>query len=326
MSEEAGEATARLRIVFARMALAAATLTFVVIVASAFMRHSQAGLACADWPSCYGRIETADAVATPSAGVRLARVAHRIAATGVLVLVIGMLLVAWTQRPAWKREGTLAVGALAGAGALAALGIVTPGARLPAVTLGNLLGGYLMLALLAALVASASPLPGRTVTLPRAVATLRRLALAILVLTLAQAALGGTIGAQYALPACPTLGKCPGFPLNEFALSAALDAFHPLTIVDGRVVAPSGAAGVHMLHRAFGIVLAVLMLALAHRLRVVDRWIARALAALAVAVPLAGVAAIAAIPSLPLTVLHNGCAAFVVATLAAAAARLRTAT
>ena len=127
----AADPAARAHLLLARMALAAAVLTFVVIVASAFMRHAQAGLSCDDWPACYARVVAADADTTPSAGVRLARIAHRIAATGVLALVIGMLLVAWTQTPAWKREGALALCALVIAVALAVLGIATPGARLP---------------------------------------------------------------------------------------------------------------------------------------------------------------------------------------------------
>ena len=46
--------------------------------------------------------------------------------------------------------------------ALATLGIATPGARLPAVAMGNLLGGFVMLALCWRLVAS-TLLPGQTV-------------------------------------------------------------------------------------------------------------------------------------------------------------------
>ncbi len=315
------DAAARLRTLFSRTAFAAAALTFVVIVASAFMRHMQVGLACVDWPACYGRFVSAATDGAPSA-VRIVRAAHRIAATGVLALVIGMLLIAWTQRPAWKREGTLAIAALLLAAALAVLGIVTPGARLPAVTLGNLLGGYLMLAALAATAVAATTtrssapqhgwMPGTL---------LRWLALAVLVLVFAQAALGGSIGAQYALTACPTLGRCPGFPFDEFRATAALDLFRPLTIVDGRVVPPAHAATVYVIHRTLGLVVPVFTLLLARAVRSHDRRLCWLLAALALTTPLAGVAAIAAVPSLPLTVLHNGLAALLVAALAATVAR-----
>jgi len=40
-------------------------------------------------------------------------------------LVIGLPLIAWTQKPAWKREGSLALAALVVAVGLAVLGIAT---------------------------------------------------------------------------------------------------------------------------------------------------------------------------------------------------------
>lgn len=321
MSVAALDADAGLRTAFTRMALAAAALTFVVIVASAFMRHTQAGLACDDWPACYGRIEASVGVVAPSPGVRVARIAHRIAATSVLVLIIGLLLVAWTQRPAWKREGSLAVGALVVAAALAVLGVVTPGATLPMVTLGNLLGGYLMLALLCATCAAAAGSGRPAAARSSPAAPLPWIALAVLVLVFAHAALGNLIGAQYALTACRTLGKCPGFPFDDLGLTDAWNPLRPLTIVGGRVVPAEGAARLYVAHRALGIVVAIVVLALAHGLRRYDRRLARVLVAFALVAPLLGMAAIAAMPSLPLTVLHNAAAASLVATLAFVAAR-----
>ena len=315
----AADSSARLRLLFARAAVAAAALTFVVIVASAFMRHSQVGLGCDGWPACYGLFDEA-AEAAPTLAVRIVRIAHRLAATGVLALVIGLLLIAWTQRPPWKREGTLALAALALAAGLAVLGIATPGARLPAVTLGNLLGGYLLLATLAATAAAAQPALWDVAASARQ-APLRWLALAVLVFIFAQTALGGSIGAQYALPACTTLGKCMGFPFDEFRITAALDPFRPLAIVAGRVVPPPDAAGVFVIHRTLAIVAVVVTLIVAWHLRQGSRRLAGTLATLAVAAALAGIAAVAAAPSLPLTVAHNACAALLVATLAVVAVR-----
>lgn len=314
MTATEADAASRLRGVFAQMALAAVALTFVVVVASAFMRHAQAGLACADWPACYGRIAAAPDAA-PSAAVRVVRLAHRIAATGVLALTIGLLLIAWTQKPAWRAQGALALGALVIVVALAVLGIATPGAKLPAVTLGNLLGGYLLLALLAAIVVGGRPASASS-------SPVRWLALAALVVVLVQAALGGSIGAQYALTACPTLGKCPGFPFDEIRWTDALDPFRALTIVGDRVVPPSGAAGVYVIHRTLGLVVPVFALVVAYAMRR-ERRLAWTIAVLAVLAPLAGAAAVAAVPSLPLTVAHNATAALLVASLASAAAARR---
>lgn len=325
MSDGTVPAAARLRRFFVLLALAAAALTFVVIVASAFMRHTQAGLGCADWPACYARIATDSAETPPSTGVRIARIAHRIAATSVLALVVGMLLVAWTQRPVWRRERRIALAALVVTVGLAVLGIATPGTRLPAVTLGNLVGGYLMLALLAALAATATRAEAAPASSAAPAAPLRWIAFGALALAFAQAAAGGMIGAQYALTACPTLGKCEGFPFDEFRFGAAFDAWRPLVVADGRVVPPAGGAAPYVVHRAAGIVVAIVVLVLGHALRRTDRRRALALAALALAAPLAGVAAIVAVPSLPLTVLHNATAALLIAALAHVVARPATA-
>jgi cytochrome c oxidase assembly protein subunit 15 len=309
MSDAASDA--RLRSTFARLAIAAVALTLVVVVASAFLRHTQAGLGCGDWPSCYARI-AADAVVAPSEGVVYARLAHRVSATGVLVLVVGMLLVAWTQKPAWKREGALAAAALLLALALAALGVVTPGARLPAVVLGNLLGGFLILAVLASLAAASSPgMPGPAGTVPFA-----RLALA---LVLVEAALGATIGAQYALTACPTIGSCPD-PAPGGTVGA-FDILRPLVIEGGRVVPPADAATLHTVHRWLSIAATLATLGLAFALRKERPRTAFALGGLALVVPLLGAEAVVTMPSLATTVAHNAAAALLVAALAGASAR-----
>src|SRR5690606_34712305 len=91
--------------------------------------------------------------AGPEADVLVARAAHRVVASVTLLLVIAMVLASYTARPALRREGALALGLLGLALGLAVLGVVTPGSQLPAVTLGNLLGGFAMLALCARLVA-----------------------------------------------------------------------------------------------------------------------------------------------------------------------------
>jgi cytochrome c oxidase assembly protein subunit 15 len=266
-------------------------------------------------------MESAGSEAPPSSGVRAARLAHRIAATGVLALVIGVLLVAWTQKPAWKTEGALALAALVLAAGLAVLGIATPGARLPAITLGNLLGGYLMLALLCATAAATmrgnrGGAPAQSPTGP-----LRWGTLALLAFLFVQTASGGMIGAQYALPACPTLGGCTGFSMDGLLAGGALDPMRALSIVDDRVAPPAGAAGLHVIHRLFGIVAAVATLALAYAMREADRRAGRILAVLALCALLLGAAAIAGMPSLPLTVLHNATAAALIGALAYVSAR-----
>jgi len=314
MSTDAPDAGARLATLFARMTLAAAALTFVVIVASAFMRHTQAGLSCADWPACYATLPAPGADAVPSAGVHLARIAHRLAATSVLALVIGLLLIAWTQKPAWTRAGRLALMALVIAGALAVLGIATPGARVPAVTLSNLLGGYAMLAVLAATyaVTARAPSPARGA---RAVAAIA------LAMVFVQAAQGAMIGAQFASLACPSLGDCGAWTWREFLAAGTLDPLRPVAANDGHVVAPPGAAGLHVLHRLCGLAAAALVLAAAMMFRRPRPRLAGTLAAVVMMATGLGLFAASPPPALAVVVAHNAAAAILVALLAAACTR-----
>lgn len=314
------DSTVRTRRLFGRLALAAGLLTLIVIVASAFIRHTQAGLACADWPACYARIDAHAEAAAPSTGVFVARLLHRLAASGALALIIGMWLTARGLRPAFRRERTLGLAALVIAAGLAVLGIATPGAEYPAVPLGNLLGGYLMLAVLAALTGVLASPDGATPQGP-ATTSLRPLALALLALAFAQAGVGTLIGAKFALTACTELVRCPDFAGNELALGAALDPFRRLVIVDGHAVAPAGAAGIHVTHRLLGAALAAAALVLAYASRSTDRRAARLLMTLALATPLLGATAVVAMPSLAVTVLHNAAAAALIATLAYLAGR-----
>jgi cytochrome c oxidase assembly protein subunit 15 len=307
--------TERVRRVFGQLALAASAFTFVVIVASAFIRHTQAGLSCGDWPACYAPV---DANENATASVSIARIIHRIAATGALVLVGGLWLSARARGAAFLRERRLALAALVIAAALGVLGVATPGATVPAVQLGNLIGGYLMLAMLAAL-AGAAAVGDHRGTMNRAVASRRRFAVALLVLTVVQASIGGLIGTGFALTSCPDLLRCSDVVAGSAAM-VSLDPFQPLSAVNGHVVSPSDAAAFHIVHRLLAIAATGLTLLLAYVLRSRDPRACALLTALALSTPLLGIAAILAMPVLAVTVLHNAAAALLIATLAYVAA------
>ncbi|MHB8667311.1 MAG: COX15/CtaA family protein [Burkholderiales bacterium] len=179
------------------LVLAALLLVLVIITTSAYIRLSQAGFGCADWPACYDRN-----AASASAGHMLpvrpslywARALHRLAASSAGILLLLIVVLGWNA----PRVRLAAMAAVALAGFLAWLGRFTP-SDLPAVTVANLLGGMAMLALLSWLHRS-----GRGTNAGR---TLRWLALAALAL---QIALGGMIGARHAVVSCVTLPGCTG--------------------------------------------------------------------------------------------------------------------
>ena len=150
--------------------------------------------------------------------------------------------------------------------------------------------------------------------------SIRWLVFGALALLFAQAWLGGTIGAQYALTACPTVGACLSSPPDAASAAGAFDPMRALTIAKGRVVPPADSVHVHLAHRALAIVVLVAALVAAYALRRRDRDVSRLIVRLVFAAFLLGVASILAMPSLPLAVLHNATAALLIATLAVAAA------
>jgi cytochrome c oxidase assembly protein subunit 15 len=222
-------------------------LLLIVTTASAYIRLSNSGLGCADWPQCYGRL-TAGSAATPgkaateSAFVLSARLLHRIAAVAALVLVTTLAFVCFA-RPMWWPEGGAALALIALTVFLTVLGRWTTGSRLPAVTLGNLVGGFAMLALLWWLrlrSENGEGGPPRTALVPWA-------GLALLALML-QIMLGGMIGAGSASASCPTVADCDGV---WWPAPTPWQAFNPWLEPAPAALEPSSsqAAALHMAHR-----------------------------------------------------------------------------
>ena len=155
---------------------------------SAWIRHARSGLGCEPWPACYG----APAPFEPPVWAALA---HRALAVTVLVLVTWATVRAWRSH-ADRTAATMALAAVAG---LAAIGPLSGDLGREAVTLANLLGGWVLLGALAWL---AGP-TGRDGVRPAAAA------LAVAGLAFLLATNGGLISARFAVDACPALPLCP---------------------------------------------------------------------------------------------------------------------
>jgi cytochrome c oxidase assembly protein subunit 15 len=252
-------ATDHRRKILRRMAQSCLLLVVLIVVLSAFVRHRGVGLGCEDWPVCYGqdlRLTQAGETVAVGDDVALARQAHRAVASMTLILVIAMALVSFTTRPALRREGGLALSLLALALGLAALGVVTPGSRIPAVTLGNLLGGFAMLALCARMITVTGE-PDR----PRDIA-LARMASLVAILLILQIALGALVSATHAGLSCRSLAECMELTASGGWSFAGLDPWR--VALPGSTDVASGLAGapVQLAHRVGGLVAAAAVLTL----------------------------------------------------------------
>lgn len=238
-----------------RLALTCAALVLAVTSLSAFIRLSQAGLGCNDWPQCYGsRLRDAQQghpdLAAKVEAVAAARLAHRAVAVLALLAVVTMLAICFGNQPWLHREGLLALALLALALGLAVLGRSTAGSRLPAVAMANLIGGVLMLALSWRLAATGAP---------SARPALKAWARVAALLLLGQLALGALVSSSYAGLSCASVGDCvaaadaAGWPWR------LLDPWRePVFVATPLPINPNGAIG-QVLHRAGAVVVLVML-------------------------------------------------------------------
>jgi cytochrome c oxidase assembly protein subunit 15 len=234
--------------------LVAATiaLTFVVIVAGGYVRLSDAGLGCPDWPLCYGRTlpgEISDAGALAKAWKEMG---HRYLAGALGILIFLLAALSWRNRR--SRGATTAILALVIFQATLGMWTVTLLLK-PAVVTAHLLGGMTTLALLILLYLQ----EGRHSPAPETRA-LRAIAAVSLAAVAVQIALGGWVSANYAALACPDLPGCMGqaFPPMDFG-----NAFHVLRQLgrtgDGELLPLQALTAIHWTHRMFALVVVALV-------------------------------------------------------------------
>jgi heme a synthase len=287
------------------LAAAAVVLAFIVVVMGAYVRLSDAGLGCPDWPFCYGKPLPAEIADRDALAKAWKEMGHRYLAGTLGVLIVLLVIGAWRRR----RDAALATAIVLLVVLQATLGKWTVTMLLkPAIVTAHLLGGMTTLALLAWL--ALAQWPHRPAPEWRALRTPAAIALAALAL---QIALGGWVSANYAALACPSLPLCRGQAM-DFG-----NAFHVVRELgrtrEGELLPLAALTAIHWTHRVFALVALAAVLTAAVR-----AWrLARPLALLVGAVVLAqfalGVANVAAGLPLALAAAHNAGAALVLVAL-----------
>jgi len=199
---------------YSRLAWAATLLAFIVVVFGAFVRLSNAGLSCPDWPTCYGKItwpkheaEITHANTTfPDRPVEVNKAwreqVHRILAGALILITFGLAV--WSVRRRKIPDHPVAIPLLI-AGLIvfqALLGMWTVTWKLkPLVVMAHLLGGLTTFWLLASVAFRATSLPSLHLADQ---AKIKRLVTMGMVLVVCQIALGGWTSANYAAFACGT--------------------------------------------------------------------------------------------------------------------------
>ncbi len=326
-----------------RLAWVTAFLTFDLVVFGGFTRLTDSGLGCPDWPGCYAKADPLTAssaiaqaeAALPSGPVTMAKawieMIHRYLAMAVGLLIVTMLVTSvvrrWQRRRAARASPAQAsrpsfpgmTAALLGLVMLqGAFGAWTVTQRLQPIFVATHL--LLGLTLLAVLVWHALRFEGRPADFPVAAkaGSLRWFAAGAFVLLVLQIALGGWVSANYAVLACSDFPKCQGAWVPTMDFSSGFQPWRELgRTADGGYLSIAALTAIHWVHRNVAVVVAVVLGALAWRLRTVPS-LARASAALAVLLGsqlLTGLVNVVFTWPLFAAVLHNAGAAGLVTTL-----------
>jgi cytochrome c oxidase assembly protein subunit 15 len=233
---------------FRRLALIGALLAATVVVMGAWVRLTDAGLGCPDWPGCYGHIYPEN---EGSFVKGLHEMIHRYFA-GTLVSLIGVLMVfaIWNRRDRIQPLTPVVmlffiVLMQAALGALTVTLLVKP-----LIVTAHLLGGLTTLGILWWLCLASSPVP-----LASREKTLRPWALIAFAALAVQIFLGGWTSTNYAAVACPDLPTCqrawwpPMDFHNAFVLWRGLHVDYT-----GGILSNAARTAIHVTHRMGAVV------------------------------------------------------------------------
>ena len=329
-----------MRTVFLRLARTGTVLALLVVVIGAWVRLTDAGLGCPDWPGCYGQLvvtestrEAAEAFPERPLDVGKAwrEMIHRYLATGLGLLCLILSGLAWGNRRDPEQPTRLPHVLLAVVIFQGLLGMWTVTLLLqPVIVMAHLLGGLTTLGLIfwlgewrQVLARIAGP-PGRGkrsagaahrpgYAPPAASSRLACTGIAALAVLIVQIALGGWTSANYAALACPDFPTCQTRwwpPVTDFREGFVL--WRELGVdYEGGVLDNPARVAIHFSHRlgaiAATLALGVLGWMLVRRPRLRPDGIA-VLAALGVQLMLGASIIVYGVP-LAVAVAHNGVAA-----------------
>ncbi len=262
---------------YRRLLIAATLLALAVIALGAYVRLSDAGLGCPDWPGCYGHLiglpeagheQQAAQAAYPERPLDAAKAGkemlHRYLAGTLGLLILAIAGLAWKKALRQRQSPALPTLLLGVVGLQALLGMWTVTLLLKPLTVTlHLIGGMTTLSLLVALVFREFRPPAPAAAPPG----LRLLAAGALLAVIAQIALGGWVSSNYAALACPDFPQCQGQwrPAMDFAEGFSMHRELGLNAA-GAALSGEALTAIHWAHRVGALIVALVTGGLAGRL------------------------------------------------------------
>lgn len=253
---------------FLRIALLASALALVVVVLGAFVRLSDAGLGCPDWPGCYGHMDIPKThhelqqanIAYPDRPVEAAKawkeMIHRYFAGTLGLLVFIMAILAFRNRRSDKQQVVVPMFLVGLIIFQALLGMWTVTIKLnPTIVMSHLMGGMATLSLLWWVSLRQGGLFVQRLPDTDAYSRLQRIALIGLLIVVLQIMLGGWTSANYAALHCPDFPTCQGRWLPELDFSEAFTLWHGTEQnFEGGIMDNDARVTIHFIHRLMALV------------------------------------------------------------------------
>jgi heme a synthase len=340
---------AGMRVSLGKLVGLTAFLTLDLIMFGAFVRLSDSGLGCPDWPGCYGQFTPLAAKDQIAAAVAAQggehgwvsntkawiEMIHRYWATFIGVLIIVIVARAYRERRNGERRMGVLVQGVPVSMTLPLVVLATVIVQglfgkwtviyklMPWVVTAHLLGGMLLFGLLIWLALRHTYGLVR-VNVPPAMRTWAIASIAVVVM---QVALGGWVSTNYAALACDDhFPLCQGSAWPPMDFANGFDVTRNMGQVDGgAIISLQALTAIHFAHRVFAYVVLVVVGAFAWQLMrhaALRHWGLGLVAALGLQV-LIGIGTVVFNQPLLLAVAHNGGAALLVSTLVACTYKIR---
>lgn len=253
---------------FRKLLLLCAFVALLVIVMGAYVRLSNAGLGCPDWPGCYGKallsdsaqFQTEASAQFPNAPLDISKawkeMTHRYLAGGLSLLVLMVFGLAWRQTQQRTAGISLTALLLFLIASQAALGMWTVQMKvMPLMVTSHLMLGFFTFWTISWCYLRTLP---ELALRPFRVGPGRFAVIAMLLLVI-QILLGGWVSSNYAALACTDFPRCNGVWQPDADFSGALNVFQGLTTGETTPLSPEAKLAAHWLHRAGSVITFIIL-------------------------------------------------------------------